>query len=151
MGPTTISWRSNKQTLATTSSNHSEIIALYEASRECLWLRKILNHILIHTGKSHLTDPTKLFEDNLPCVTQIKNGYIKGERTKHIAPKFFFSHEQQGKEIDVEWVPSVKIFADLLTKSLPPSVHQTLTHSIGMRSLTKLKQEHQIQGENIHS
>lgn len=38
-GSTTISWRSSKQTLTTTSSNHFEIIALYEASRECLWLR----------------------------------------------------------------------------------------------------------------
>ena len=37
-GGTTISWRSIKQTMVTTSSNHSEIIALYEASRECVWL-----------------------------------------------------------------------------------------------------------------
>jgi hypothetical protein len=29
---TTISWKSSKQTLVTTSTNHSEIIALYEAS-----------------------------------------------------------------------------------------------------------------------
>ena len=31
-GGTTISWRFTKQTMVTTSSNHSEIIALYEAS-----------------------------------------------------------------------------------------------------------------------
>jgi len=35
-GGTTISWRSCKQTLVTTSTNHSEIIALYEAARECV-------------------------------------------------------------------------------------------------------------------
>jgi hypothetical protein len=34
-GGTTISWKSCKQTLVATSINHSEIIALYEASREC--------------------------------------------------------------------------------------------------------------------
>ena len=33
-GGTTISWKSTKQTLVSTSTNHSEIIALYEASRE---------------------------------------------------------------------------------------------------------------------
>ena len=33
---TTISWKSSKQTLVATSTNHSEIIALYEASRECV-------------------------------------------------------------------------------------------------------------------
>ena len=36
---TAISWRSTKQTLTATSSNHYEIIALHEASRECVWLR----------------------------------------------------------------------------------------------------------------
>ena len=32
----TISWRSIKQTMVTTSSNHSEILAIHEASRECV-------------------------------------------------------------------------------------------------------------------
>ena len=32
----TISWRSSKQAMVTTSSNHSEIIAIHEASRECI-------------------------------------------------------------------------------------------------------------------
>ena len=36
-----ISWKSTKQTIVTTSSNHSEILALHEASRECVWLRSI--------------------------------------------------------------------------------------------------------------
>ncbi|XP_070039491.1 uncharacterized protein [Nicotiana tomentosiformis] len=35
-GGTTISWRSTKQTLAATSSNHTEIISIHEASRECV-------------------------------------------------------------------------------------------------------------------
>ena len=39
VGGTTISWRSTKQTLAATSSNHAKILALHEASRECLWLQ----------------------------------------------------------------------------------------------------------------
>ena len=33
---TTISWRSFKQTMVATSSNHSEIISIQEASRECI-------------------------------------------------------------------------------------------------------------------
>ena len=34
-----ISWRSIKQTMVVTSSNHSKILAIHEASRECVWLR----------------------------------------------------------------------------------------------------------------
>ena len=34
-GGTAISWRSTKQTIAATSSNHAEILAIHKASREC--------------------------------------------------------------------------------------------------------------------
>jgi hypothetical protein len=44
-GGTAISLKSVKQTLIATSKNYSEIIALYEASRECDWLRRVINHI----------------------------------------------------------------------------------------------------------
>ena len=44
-GKTAISWRSTKQTLTATSSNHSKIIALHEASRECVWLSSVAHHI----------------------------------------------------------------------------------------------------------
>ena len=37
--------------------------------------------------------PTTLYEDNAACIVQLKNGYIKGDRTKHISPKFFFTHD----------------------------------------------------------
>jgi len=44
-GGTTISWRSVKRTITTTSSNHAELLALHEASRECVWLKSLIQHI----------------------------------------------------------------------------------------------------------
>jgi hypothetical protein len=38
------------QTLIATSTNHLEIIVLYEASRECAWLRRVINHIRTSCG-----------------------------------------------------------------------------------------------------
>ena len=35
-GNTVISWRSVKKTMVATSSNHSEILVIHEASRECV-------------------------------------------------------------------------------------------------------------------
>ena len=49
---TMISWRSVKQTITTTSSNHAEILALHEASRECVWLRSIIQHVRQTCGLS---------------------------------------------------------------------------------------------------
>jgi hypothetical protein len=87
---TTISWKSSKQTLVSTSTNHSEIIALYEASRECVWLRRMINHIVQSCGISVLNTPMIIFEDNSACVTQMESGYIKSNMTKHIIPKLFY-------------------------------------------------------------
>ena len=59
-------------------SNHSKILAIHEASRECIWLRFMIQHIQKSCGLSYIKgDPTILFEDNVTCVAQIKNGYIK--------------------------------------------------------------------------
>ncbi|RVW38116.1 Retrovirus-related Pol polyprotein from transposon TNT 1-94 [Vitis vinifera] len=134
---TAISWRSVKQTMVATSSNHSEILAIHEASRECIWLRSMIQHIRESCGLSSIKgDPTTLFEDNAACIAQITGGYIKGDRTKHISPKFFYTHElQKSGEIDVQQIRSSDNLADLFTKSLPTSTFKKLIHRIGMRQL----------------
>jgi hypothetical protein len=73
-----------------TFTNHSEIIALYEASRECIWLRRVVDHILKSCEIGSLDSPTIIFEDNAACVAQMESGYIKSNLTEHIAPKLFY-------------------------------------------------------------
>ena len=74
-GNTAISWRSTKQTLIATSSNHSEIIALHKESRECVWLRSVVHHIRNACGLPFITSiPTTIYEDNVACIEQIKEG-----------------------------------------------------------------------------
>jgi hypothetical protein len=90
---TTISWKSCKQILAATSTNHSEIIALYEAARECAWLRRMIDHIHKSCEIGEIESPTIIYEDNASCVAQMQMGYIKINYTKHISPKLFYSHE----------------------------------------------------------
>jgi len=140
-GGTAISWRSMKQTLAATSSNHAEIIAIHEASRECVWLRSMTQHIQEMCGFSMEKDiPTTLYEDNAACIAQLKGGYIKGDRTKHISPKFFFTHDLEKKgEINVQQIRSVDNLADLFTKALPTSTFEKLVFKIGMRRLQEIK------------
>ncbi|XP_047250127.1 secreted RxLR effector protein 161-like [Capsicum annuum] len=43
-GGTAISWGSTKRSIVATSSNHTKIIAIHEASRECIWLR-LVGHV----------------------------------------------------------------------------------------------------------
>lgn len=132
-----ISWKSVKQDTVATSSNHAELIALHEATRESVWLRTIIQHIRSHCQLSSVTDvPTTIFEDNAACVAQVNEGFVKGDRTKHLPPKLFYTHEKQKeKEIVVKQVRSSDNLADLFTKSLPKSTFQKLLHGIGMRKL----------------
>ena len=93
---TTISWRSVKQTMIATSSNHSEILTIYETSHECVWIRSMIQYIQeTYELPSIKGNATKLHEDNVTCIAQIKEWFIKGDRTKHISPKFFYTHEFQ--------------------------------------------------------
>ena len=128
-------WHSTKQTLVATSSNHAEILALYEASRECIWLRSLIQHVHSSCQLSSIVGiPNIIYEDNEACIRHIREGFIKGDKTKHIAPKFFFTHElQKNNEIEVKQVRSSNNLADLFTKSLPKSVFQKLVYEIGMR------------------
>ena len=138
---TAISWRSTKQTIVATSSNHSEILALHEASRECVWLRSVISHIQNTCGFSLSTGMlTPIFEDNTACIAPVRGGYIKGDRTTHISPKFFYTHElHQSRQIDVKQIRSTDNLADLFTKTLPTLTVEKLVYGIGMRRLCKLQ------------
>ena len=84
-GNCVISWRSMKQTMVVTSSNHLELLVIPEASRECIWLRSIIQCIQETCGLSSIKNNiTILYKDNAACIAQIKGGYTKGNRTKHI-------------------------------------------------------------------
>ena len=84
--------------------------------------------------------PTTLYKDNAACIVQLKNGYIKGDRTKYISPKFFFTHDLQKKgDINVQSIHSTNNLADLFTKALSTTTFEMLVHSIRMRRLRDLK------------
>ena len=85
---------------------------------------------------SYKETPTTLYEDNAAYIAQLKEGYIKGDRTKHISPKFFFTHDlQKSGEISVQQIRSNDNLADLFTKALPTSTFEKLAYKIGMRRL----------------
>nr|KYP39682.1 Retrovirus-related Pol polyprotein from transposon TNT 1-94 [Cajanus cajan] len=133
-GGTTISWGSVKQTISTTSSNHAEILALHEASRECVWLRSVIQHIRETCGlSSGKMTSTVIYEDNVVCIAKLKDGYIKGDRMKHILPKLFFTHDlQRNGDINFQKFRSSDNLANLFTKSLPRKVFEQIIHKIGL-------------------
>ena len=129
--------------MVATSSNHSELLAIHEASRECMWLRSMIQHIRDSSGLSPISNTTtSLYEDNTACITELKGGYIKGDRTKHISSKFFHTHELQNNgEIDIQQIRSSDNLADLFNKALPAATFKKVLRQIGMRRLKDLQIE----------
>lgn len=81
-------------------------------------------------------NPTVIYEDNTACITQVSEGFIKGDRTKHLSPKLFFTydHQKEGR-IDIQQVRSCDNLADLFTKSLLSKKFEELVHNIGIHRL----------------
>nr|GEV05639.1 DNA helicase [Tanacetum cinerariifolium] len=128
-----------KQTVSATSSNHTKILAIHEASWKYVWLRSVIQHIRescdIFLGQEA---PTIVHEDNVACVAQLKDGYIKGDKTKHILPKFLFTHDlKKCSDVIVQKVRSSDNQADLFTKALPTTTFKKLVHDTEMRRLNE--------------
>ena len=73
------------------------------------------------------------------CIAQLKRGFIKGCRTKHISPKLFYTHKlQKNGNINVQQIRSSDNVADLFTKSLPTAIFKKMVHKLGMRRFKSL-------------
>ncbi|KAL4590532.1 hypothetical protein LXL04_003464 [Taraxacum kok-saghyz] len=74
--------------------------------------------------------PTILHENSVVFIAQIKEGFIKGDKTNHISPKFFSTHDLQ-KESDIK-IQKIQL-SNNLTHFLRPDLkrwHETLVRFI---------------------
>ncbi|KAM3247265.1 hypothetical protein P3L10_009032 [Capsicum annuum] len=130
-GGTVISWRYTKQSIVAISSNHAEIIAIHEASRECVWLRSMIYLIREQYGVKYDNLPIILYGDNASCIAHLNGGFIKGDRTKYTSLKLFYIHElQRNGDVNVQQIRYSENVADLFTKSYPITTFKKMVHKI---------------------
>lgn len=156
-----ISWKSAKQPIVATSSTEAEYIACTDAAKEGLWLRRIMAEIRGESAResmeySHETEAQKLFRSlsiksspvqkpgKQPTRPQIiladNQGAIKlsknpqhHNRTKHIDVKYHFVREscKEGL-IQLVYIATGEMVADILTKSLPRDRHEKHMKGMGL-------------------
>lgn len=108
-----VTWASKKQSTIAVSSTEAEYLAASQATKEALWLRKLLSECGFPQ-----TNPTVIFEDNQGCIALSENP-VHHPRTKHFDIQHHFVREKvQSKEIVLKYCPTNKMLADFLTKSL---------------------------------
>lgn len=118
-----VSWASQKQKVVAQSTCEAELYAEAAAINEMSWIRGLLSEISLFTDQ----DATPiLYGDNQSAQKLTETG-IKSERTKHIAIKYAFIHDEVEKgRVKLQWVPTTEQLADVLTKALPRPQHEIL-------------------------
>ncbi|MGQ3285877.1 Ty1/Copia family ribonuclease HI [Bosea sp. (in: a-proteobacteria)] len=121
-----ISWRSQLQTTVAASTTEAETQAAAAATKEALFLRKVLHHL----GAS--CDPIPIFCDNQGAVALIKNP-VESSRSRHIAVAHHLARERQARgEVVFTHCPSTEMLADALTKPLSAQLLNGCVRGMGV-------------------
>ena len=124
-----ISWISKKQASTATSTCAAEYYVLCEATKEALYLRKVLDELNVPQSR-----PTTIKEDNTSAISIAKQ--TNQTRLKHLEVKYFFIKEHLDKgEIQIVDMPSYYQLADTLTKKAEKSVIKRTLEALNIRNL----------------
>jgi hypothetical protein len=105
--------KSKKQRLVSASSTEAEIVAMYDATIQSLWLKNMLLEIGIKTPK------IKIFEDNESAIRIAAHSPILKGYSKFIDIKYkILNLHYENNEIEFQYIPSSNQIADVLTKPI---------------------------------
>ena len=93
MGTAAVSWASKKQPVASLSTTEAEYIAATSCACQCIWLRRILEHLGL--GEKGATE---ILCDNKSTIQLSKNPVLHG-RSKHIAMRFHFLRDLVNNQV----------------------------------------------------
>lgn len=106
-----ISWKSKLQASTALSSVEAEYISLCAAAREAKWTRQLLFELGFPQDSA-----TTIFEDNKGCIS-ISGNDRTDTRSKHIDVKYHFVRQMiKLNQIQVEYLPTEEMVADMFTK-----------------------------------
>src|SRR6184192_2899370 len=94
-------------------------MALGEATKEAIWLKKLLSEIGCRTRN----DPIDILSDNMSAIALTKNSTYDA-KTKHIEIRHHFVREKvKSDEIRIAHCGTNDMTADILTKALSKEKH----------------------------
>ena len=125
-----VSWSSKQQSTVATSSTHAEYIAAAEASKELVWLQRLLSEL--HEGTP---EPTRLHIDNHAADLLARNP-VNHAATKHIDVRYHFIRECiADRSLDLKLIGTDDMAADILTKALAVTKHERFCQMLGMETM----------------
>lgn len=110
-----LTWHCHKQQVVALSTTEAEYIALCEAGKELVWVKRLCKDFDIDVSTA-----TPVYEDNQSCIKMILND-SQSNRTKHIRVKYHYTRDLvEAGEIRIVYCPTENNIADMLTKPLGP-------------------------------
>ena len=137
LGSGLIAWSSKGQKCTAQSTTEAEYIAACMATKEVVWLRRLLASI----GYPQ-TAPTPLLGDNQSAIRLVKNPEYH-KRTKHIDIQYHFIREKyESREIDISYISTDHQLTDIMTKALPRDRFERFRTLLPMTTLTDIQEQH---------
>ena len=126
IGKGSVCSKSSSQKLNTKSSTEAELVGLGDSMGHVIWLRNFLK------GQGYKNiGPATIGQDNRSTKQLVANGQPNSDTTRHISIRFFFVHDRiKEDEIRLEWIPTDKMVADILTKPLQGSDFKELRRQL---------------------
>jgi hypothetical protein len=123
-----ITWSSKRQPTVAASTVEAEYMSAASATKEALWLRKLLADLKISMG------PIEIKSDNQGALKLLRNP-ISSLRTKHIDIAHHFARERVIRgEVHFSFVPTTRMIADTLTKALSLTCFARCRDGMGMEA-----------------
>ena len=125
-----VSWESWKQKTVALSRTEAQYMALADSAKEAIHLRRSLKEIL-----KRKPPKTTIFNDNQSAGLFTKNP-IFHNRTKQVDIRYHFTREcVETGDIEVRYLPTEEMPADVLTKALPLPKHVKCIAKLGIKTI----------------
>jgi hypothetical protein len=142
IGSGTLSWASKLQATISLSTCEVEYKALAFATKEAVWLARLLNEITDNLEPNRSPTATIIYGDNQGSIALAKNPVFHA-RSKHVDVQHHFVREKVASgEVEVQFVPTKDQIADGLTKALPKDSFYAFRRALGIESENGITTKH---------
>lgn len=108
-----VSWNNDKQKTVSISTIKAKSIALRQAAREVVWIKRFINEMGLE-----VIENLTLYRDNELSIASIKNAESQ-HQTKHIIIQHHYIRELiNKKKLIINWISGWKMLEDEMTKAL---------------------------------
>lgn len=125
-----VSWGAKKQKSVALSTMEAEYMALSEAIKELIFIKRQLRFMQFN---EYVKDLTIVNCDNQSAILMSKNPVFHNH-SKHVDIRYHYSREQIEGNVEIIYLRSEDMIADILTKALSKSKHENCVKLLNLRN-----------------